>query len=117
MIRILAVVLLASAAGACHSWRMRDIPSPGASPGDTRVTLRDGTRMELHDAVIRGDSIQGFAPIGGNVQTDSAVAVADVREFEVRRLDAVKTVGAMLLVVAPFTVLILVTGACFGSCP
>lgn len=114
--RAMTVVLLAAAVGGCHSWRVREIPSPGSNPGDTRVTLRNGTRMELHDAVVGGDSIQGFAPIDRNVQTDSAVAKRDVQLFEVRRLDPLKTGALFLGVAAPFTLLVVVTGACFGSC-
>lgn len=86
--RAVAAAALAAAA-ACAPYR----PDPRLAadparvvPGtDIRVTRVDGTRVELRQAAPVGDSLVGFS--GAPPGRRTAVARADVRAVERRRLD------------------------------
>jgi hypothetical protein len=98
------VVVLTSG---CAVWR----PLPGAgfarSAGErlphARLSLRDGTELELDDASVTPDSIVGY---GGETHTRFAVARREVVGVEGRETDGARTfvVGALAPIVAWFLV-------------
>jgi len=98
--RASAIVLLALAAS-CSTWR----PQPGiglARPesewlGHARVSLRDGTVLDLADAKISADSVVG---LGGATRTRFALPRSEVAGVDVRRADSTMTfiAGALLSV-------------------
>ena len=85
-------VLLSLLATACTQWH----PLPGANLGQVRsdelgharVLLRDGTELDLHDAIVDRDSIIGF---GGEARTRFAVARTEVTRVESRQANGPAT--------------------------
>lgn len=106
--RIGAFLLLL--ATACTQWH----PLPGANLGQVtsdelghaRLSLRDGTELELRDAIVNRDSIVGF---GGESQRRFAVARTEVTRVESRQADGTATflVGGL----TPLLALTLLIGA------
>ena len=98
---MLAVLLTAG----CAVWR----PLPGAGfaraaserLGHVRVSLRDGTELDLEDASVSTDSIVGY---GGQTRARYAVARDAVTSVEGRETEGASTfaVGALVPVVAAF---------------
>jgi len=84
-------------------------------PGKIRITLSDGSRVEFRSPAIRGDSLAGMksASVRHDDRWDEArwvpgaVALADVRQVELRKADAGRTlllvaagIGATVAIVA-----------------
>lgn len=85
------------ALGACTTWEEQSAPAPAAAGREiraVRLTLDDGFSMVLENAVVRGDSIVGTPP-DRSVQT--AVALADVKKAEIRRIDPASTFWTVFL--------------------
>lgn len=92
--RLLALALLLFAASGCTRWGGHPLPEPSSGrglPDPLRVTRADHSVLVLRDAVIVGDSVVGFA---GPEHARAAVALADVRSVQARKLDFLGTVGA-----------------------
>jgi hypothetical protein len=107
---MLVVALTAS----CAVWQ----PLPGAGLarpanerlGHARVSLRDGTEIELEATMITRDSIIGF---GGESHTRLAIARGDVVTVDARQPDAPKTFIAggitMLSLIAAWVVAVVIS--------
>ena len=87
----LALTVLAG----CQKWTT--VESPVAStvernrPGQVRITLMDGTVMELDSPTVEGDSLVGSV-LGEEVP---AVAIDDIRKLEFRQSNAGLTLIAI----------------------
>lgn len=86
----------ALASSACSTWEDHSAPAPttGHTIGAVRLTLADGSAVVLKDAVVRGDSIVG-SPSETTVET--AIALADVKKTELRRIDPASTFWTVFL--------------------
>lgn len=84
------------ALAACTSWQEQSAPAPAGRReiGAVRLTLNDGFSIVLENAAVSGDSIAGTVP-GRSVPT--AIALADVRKTEIRRVDPATTFWAGFL--------------------
>jgi hypothetical protein len=97
-------------ATACTQWH----PLPGANLaqvtsdelGHAKLFLRDGTEIELRDAIVDRDSIVGF---GGETRSRFAIARTEVTRVESRQADGTATflVGGL----TPLLALTLLIGA------
>ena len=96
----------------CHSWQRRDVAQlrPDQAPASSgshpvRVTHAGGSKIVLNRAEVVGDSVVGEV---GKRSERAAVAVADVRRLEERRVSGPRTallvagvaVGALALLIA-----------------
>ena len=72
---------------------MSEVPASGDLPRDVRITQRDGTVMNLAVAQVAGDTIRGFRP---NSTVRVHIAVADVAQVEVPRIDRSETALALV---------------------
>lgn len=85
----------------CHAWKRRDLPA-GPAPAavsdgrPVRVTRADGAVLVLHGARVAGDSLVGEA---GTPPRRTAVALADVRTAEERRLSRGRTAALVVVTV------------------
>ncbi len=96
--RILSCILLPAYVGSCTSWRVEPV-SPAQvvnqdQPSTIRVTLNDGSRFELDSPVVSGDSLLGL--VKDESYRQRAVLLADISRFEIRKGDALKTVGLVV---------------------
>ena len=98
MRRILSCILLPAYVASCMSWRVEPL-SPAQvvtqeQPSAIRVTMKYGSRFELESPVVSGDSLVGL------VKTESyasrGVLLADISRVEIRKGDALKTVGLVV---------------------
>jgi hypothetical protein len=125
-----ALVMTVLLLGGCSSWRMQGqapatVVSTSKKPPDVRVTLQDGSKLEVDRATVEGDSLVGIAP---DTKTETkawdvartptsqpgeagrvALALSDIRAIEIRAFDGKKTV----LVVVGTYVLVTLAGAVF----
>ena len=78
---------------ACHSWTVSSRPIarvvPEDHPEQVRMTFADGTTRTFFSPRVDGDSLVGRSYEGG---PEHAVALADVRQVEVRRISPNKTI-------------------------
>ena len=86
---------------ACQTWQSIGPVSPGRfieldQPERVRVTMQDGTQMELDRPVVDGDEL---VAAGGSVSLD------DVRLLEIGKISSGRTIGAGF---GLFTVIMLV---------
>ncbi len=118
-------LLLVSFVSACTSWQVGS-PTPAQlvereHPNAVRVTRTDGTTLTLSAPAVRGDSLVGTVGVGlardDGVSTAS-VALADVRQLEVRRADTGKTLLAIVGVGGTFLVVYFVVtlGSAISDC-
>lgn len=106
---VTGLVLAAWSSSACTHWKVQSaFPEQVVSrrPHKVRVTLNDSSRIVLRRPVIAGDTMYG-APRNGRVSAGSprpAVALSDVGDVAVRRVNVVSTVALTLgtLAVAAF---------------
>lgn len=117
---LLAAIGFALAMGGCASWK-KQVASPEAllaqpkPPHKMRVTLADGSRLEIMDPAIRGDSLVGS--IATTIRhdrwdetklADGGVLLSDIRKLEVWKFNkggtlllvTVLAVGATAIIVA-----------------
>jgi hypothetical protein len=91
--------LLVAMAG-CYSWKVEDAPLPevlsrSEPPVAIRVTLGRDYQVELSDPQLVGDSLMGkFSPRDSLTRS---VPAGRITMVESRRLDALRTAGAVLL--------------------
>ena len=116
MRRVLNCILLPAYVASCTSWRVEPVsPAQVVSqdePSTIRVTLNDGTRFELNSPVVSGDTLLGLVKTEGYGQR--AVLLADISRVEIRKGDALKTVG-LVVGLALLFVGIATTVACASS--
>ena len=110
---VTGLVLVAWSSGACTHWKVQSaFPEQVVSvrrPQKVRVTRDDGSRIVLRQPEIVGDTLYG-APRDGRAAAGSprpAVALTDVSEVAVRRVNVVRTAVLALgtLVVAAYVAL------------
>ncbi len=94
----LAVLTTSMPLTACHSWRQQypvDSVPPVEYTKPVRLTLHDGSRVELTSARITGDSVHGRVSKGTAHAQSSFVSMPmrDVRRLEERQFSAGKTSG------------------------
>jgi len=100
--RLAALAMIALLLGGCSTWRMQGqapatTVSARPSPPHVRITLQDGTRLEVYQAVVQEDSLLGVGPAAPSsyynygrpvAPTVShpriAVALGDIRTLEIR---------------------------------
>jgi len=107
--RMIAAGLLAIYLVACSSYHTIADPATALQPSpkpihSVRVTLHDGKKFVLKDAMVYGDSLRGFT-LNGRAQS---VALADLAKVEAPKTNVAATVG----VIAGATVLL---GAVVGA--
>jgi len=108
-VRVALLVVVVGLAQACTGWKTTPLTPDSFPPRDSlhtvRVTLRNGTRLNLHGAQIIADSLRG---------TDTAtkrpliVPLSDIEQVQTSHVDAGKTVGLLLI-------LGLIAGAVFAA--
>lgn len=126
--RLLLVAAIAAACGGCATWKA-DSTDPEVllkrpdGPRELRLTLADGSVVEVRNPAVRGDSLIGATKVGTPDRWDRRgphpsdpgdpelrVALADIRRVEVMKTDKLRTavaiaagVGATVLIVAAIT--------------
>ncbi len=117
---MLLAALVAAGPLACASWKKQ--PADPAAlldrehpPRRIRLTLADGSRVVIEDPALRGDSLVGLTkvtiqhvdPWDEKRDVNGAVALADIREVEIRKVSPGKTlllvaggVGATVIIAA-----------------
>ena len=98
MRRALSCILLPAYVASCMSWRVEPV-SPAQlvtqdHPSAIRVTMNDGSRFELESPVVSGDSLLGLAK--SESYAPRGVLLADISRVEIRKGDALKTVGLVV---------------------
>jgi hypothetical protein len=94
--RLRPLVLLLCLTG-CHTWARTDLsraPAPDREPFEhVRATRADGSRVELVNARVEGDTLRGerweIGRDGRRVQI--AIPVDSVRQFETRKISGGRT--------------------------
>jgi hypothetical protein len=91
----IALLCLVSYLPACTGWHSLAAtqPVPQTERDQSfRVTLQDGTRLELRKARVRGDSLVGES---GSKPVRTALALEQIKRIEDRRVDAGLTMSAI----------------------
>jgi hypothetical protein len=111
--RLLACGLAALLLAGCSSMHATRLsapapggPAPGSPPGHVRVRLTNGSTVWLQHPTVDGDSLRGVVSFGDRPYHPGqgiALALADVRGVETRRVSPGKTVGLILGVGAFWT--------------
>jgi len=102
-LRVISLGLIAAYLPACTGWRVQD-PTPEVvvrdrAPPAIRITQLDGSTLVVHHPMIVADSIVGqLTPTKAGQESVASVAVAlsTVKVLEVRRVDALRTAGALV---------------------
>jgi len=107
--RAIALILIPLVVSACYTWQLAE-PTPAEylethNPKSVRIVHRDGSKIELQQPELRGDSIWGQAQVLGVLFSQDTVrgvtvAVSDIQRLEERRFSMLMTVGATVGVVA-----------------
>ena len=124
MTRYRAVLLLflmlnlTACSSAIESWR--GLPSPPSvaehivaeQPERVRVTMQDGSQLDIEDPFVSGDQLMGkrWRTLGvnrliGNTD-DISVPLADILQLEVRRVNHLATGGGVLLILGGLVYLV-----------
>jgi hypothetical protein len=128
--KLTALAMTALLLAGCSTWRLQGqapatVVSTSKKPPDVRVTLQDGSKLEVHRAIVEGDSLVGIAP---DPKTEAkawdvprtptsypgeagrvAFALSDIRAIEIRAFSGKKTV----LVIVGTYVVVTLAGAAF----
>ena len=121
--RPMAVLLIALHLQACLTWQSTTVgPEQAVEEGSFRVTMADGTRLEVRNATIVDDSLRADRlcrdiECPGGVAPPITIALDDVQELETRRFSALTTglwLGALWLVYRIFTADIQIQGFGWG---
>jgi len=114
--RPIACALLLWYLAACTTWHVEKGVSPSQlistkHPTAVRLNLADGSRMDLLEPrITAGDSVAGV--LRG---TPAKVAVSDVTQVAIRKVDAGKTIGLALGITAGYGLLAAMVWAYCGS--
>jgi len=120
--RFIACILLPAYLAACSTWTTQEA-SPqqvlqDEQPDKVRVTLTDGSQVEVYEPAVSGDTLIGLRE-GQQV----SIPLASVTQLELREGDTVKSialatgivVGVGALVVGGFLIWCAASEECFGS--
>jgi hypothetical protein len=97
--RLIACILLPSYLVACTTWKTQEA-SPqqviAEEPDKVRVTLTDGSQVEVFQPVVSGDTLRGFdsedrTSRGATQGDEVSIPLADVSTVETRGTDALLT--------------------------
>ena len=97
-------LLLTCLLSGCYKWSAQSTPATLAEPPErARITLDDGSVVELRSLEISGDSVAGFAKTdrynwGDTIQT---YPLADVHQLDYRTFDGLGTgilIGSVVIV-------------------
>ena len=109
---------LTACSSAIESWR--GLPSPPSvaehivaeQPERVRVTMQDGSQLDIEDPFVSGDQLMGkrWRTLGvnrliGNTD-DISVPLADILQLEVRRVNHLATGGGVLLILGGLVYLV-----------
>ena len=92
---------------ACTSWHSVAIPSPAEfieaeQPDRVRVTMPDGTQVELENPSVEGDELMGVHRMRDGdrlIRSTRSVPLVEILQLEVRRYDLARSAGVSGLVV------------------
>ena len=94
-VRGAALALLVLYLPACTTWRAQSFPAQAVildtHPKRIRLTRLDGSRVEITNPRIVGDSIVGTSPDWGRFANGPAVALDDIRFVETQEMHAANT--------------------------
>jgi hypothetical protein len=104
----LGIVLLLSG---CQSWRVQEV-SPAEfmaerRPDAVRLGRPDGSQLVVQQPMVRNDSVVSQA--AGDT---TGLPLSDVSAVAVRKVDGIKTVGAVVLITGVSAALACVAGGC-----
>ncbi len=113
--RFVCAALLPCYLAACTSWQTQEVSPEQAladeQPDKVRVTLTDGSQVEVHQPTVARDTLTGFSD-GHQV----SVPLASVSELELRESDTGKTIWLTVGIVGGVGLLGFITvWAVFGS--
>lgn len=96
-----AIVLLGACtfSSACMAWHTASLqPLRFNTDSSARLTLSDGTRLIVKHPVMVGDSLVWVHRSGASRRDSarSAIPTSDIRKVEVRRVDALRTIGLLV---------------------
>ena len=99
--RCILLLTLISWLPACHKW----VPMPDQTdirtlPDEVRVTLKDGSSVELNSPLLPDDRIVQISNPGTRVHDSLVVMLSDVSVLEERKSDGLATAGLVAGVVA-----------------
>ena len=118
--RTLSTVLLLAYLSGCTEWRVAG-PTPAEfiareAPENVRLTRTDSSQIVVEAPRVRSDTLFGIL-LGGAGKGDTvqryAVALADIRTVEVRKVSTKRTLGLAAGVLGGFLVIALLS--CAGS--
>lgn len=94
--RVVAALFVCLSLGACSGYHAEATPEP--SPNTlvarrARVTRANGASLQLVNAIVRGDTLYGAQETPGGASV--AIALRDIRHFEVRQPKAAATAVMM----------------------
>ena len=109
--RPIACALLLWYLAACTTWHVEKGVSPSQlistkHPTAVRLNLADGSRMVLLEPRIAGDSLAGVSRNGA----PSSVAVSDVTQVAIEKVDAGATIGLALGICIPLLLALYASG-------
>ena len=108
-VRVALLVVVLASAQACTGWKTTALTPESFPRRDSlhtvRVTLTNGTRVNLQDAQIVADSLRGTAI---PTKRPLIVPLSDIEQVQTSHVDAGKTVGLLLI-------LGLIAGAAVGA--
>jgi hypothetical protein len=121
---MISVVLLAAYLPACTAYHQTDesvvqLTAPPKPVERVRVTTVDGTRVQIWGPRVQGDSLLGMNAAPGKETGRVALALASVRSVEVQKVDALKTIGGVLVVSTVIGLFFSLAfhDTCVGYCP
>jgi ferric-dicitrate binding protein FerR (iron transport regulator) len=102
IVSAIALLVTCTFSSACTAWHTTSLQpqrfSADTSPERARLTLSDGTRVTATHPVMVGDSLV-WGDGSGASPSDSArgaILTGDIRKVEVRRGDALRTIGLLV---------------------
>lgn len=124
MCRVVSMLLLAAYLPACTAYHQTSVPlaelTAAPKPVErVRVTRPDGSRLQVWAPHVTADSLVGWNAAPGKETGGVAVALADIRRWDVQKVDALKTLGVTAAVFVVIGLFIALAGrdACVGYCP
>lgn len=98
----IALLVTCTFSSACTAWHTTSLEPQrfraDSSPARARLTLGDGTRVTATHPVLVGDSVVWATGSGASPgdSARSAMPTRDIRKVEVRRVDALRTIGLLV---------------------
>lgn len=100
--RVVSMLLLAAYLPACTSYHGTDqsllvLTAPPTPVERVRVTTVEGVPLQVWSPHVAGDSLHGFTKTHGRGTTWVAVPLSEIRSVEVQKVDALTTLGGVVL--------------------